>query len=216
MLHHLTTELDSDSSPRSGAVAIIGSAGGIHAMIEVLRGLHPTFALPIIIAQHLSRSAPSILPSVLSWHTGRAAKWAEMDEGPRSGFIYVVPPGHELEICGGRFLVTRLPDDARSWLQVPDRLLCSLSTMCGADAVAVVLSGMLPVGLHGLQAIRTAGGIIIAQSEPSSAYFDMPCAGIDQGKAEIVFPPHRIAMALNVLSEQRLASAEPDQLQCAS
>lgn len=212
----LTTELRHGSSPRLGAVAIVGSAGGVHALIEVLRGLHSTFALPIIIAQHLPRSAPSVLPSILRWHTGRAAKWAEAGERPSRGLIYVVPPAHGLEIDSGQFVVSRLLGDARSWLEVPNRLLCSLSTMCGADAIAVVLSGMLPAGLQGLQAVRTAGGITMAQSETSSAYFAMPCAGIDQGKAEIVYSPAGLAVALNVLSEQRLAPSEPDQPQYAS
>jgi two-component system CheB/CheR fusion protein len=140
---------------------------------------------------------------MLSWNTGREANWAETGEVPRSGQIYVVPPAHELEIRGGQFHLRRLPNNARSWLQVPDRLLCGLSRMCGADSVAVMLSGMLPAGVEGLKAVRAAGGVVITQSESSSAHFDMPCAGIDQAKAEIVFPPDRIAMVLNLLSEER-------------
>lgn len=50
-----------------------------------------------------------------------------------------------------------LPDAAQSWLEVPDRLLCSLSTLCRAEAITVILSGMLPAGLEGMRAVLKAG-----------------------------------------------------------
>jgi chemotaxis response regulator CheB len=204
MLNPLAIDLPAADFPRLAPIVIIGSAGGISAVIEILRGLEPMFAMPIIIVQHLSRSAPSILPAILTWHTGRAVKWAEADELLASKTIYVVPAAHALEIDAGRFQVSRLRDNALSWLDVPDRLLCSLSAICAADTVAIVLSGMLPAGVQGLHAVRAAGGIVMAQSESSSEEFEMPCAGIDRGKAEMIFAPQGIAAALNVIAEQRL------------
>jgi chemotaxis response regulator CheB len=75
-----------------GAVAIVASAGGIPAEIELLRGLNTPSCLPVIIAQHLARFSPSVLPSVLRSNTGRSVKWAEQDESPAAGMVYVVPP----------------------------------------------------------------------------------------------------------------------------
>jgi len=185
----------------------VASAGGISALIELLGDLDRPFALPVFIAQHLSRSAPSILPSILTWHSGCTAKWAEQDENPKPGVVYVLPPKTGMEVRNGNLNIRQLGDDARNWLEVPDQLLRSLSNCYGSTAVGVVLSGMLATGLQGLRAIRSRGGITMAQNEKSSGFFEMPQAAIDLGRAEIVLSPRRLAQALNVLAEQRVGEA---------
>jgi chemotaxis response regulator CheB len=188
---------------RRSAVAIIGSAGGIPALIELLAFLPSSFPFPIIVAQHLSPSLPSVLPGILARRTGLAVKWAEPEERPCGGIVYVVPPGRQLEIRADGFAISALPLYSRGWLVCPDRLLCSLAECYGAGAVGIVLSGMLAAGIVGLRAIRRRGGIIIAQSGRSSRFFDMPVGAIDLGKAELVLSPARIAEALVIFSEER-------------
>jgi chemotaxis response regulator CheB len=189
-----------------GIVAVVASAGGIPALIELLCGLDGQMAFPIIIAQHLARNVESILPAILSWHTGCTAEWARQGERPKGGIVYVVPPRCSVEVHDYRFDLKRLPDEARSWLGVPDRLLQSISENYGSSSVAVTLSGMLPVGVAGLRAIRLAGGITIAQNERTSEHFELPRAAIDLGKADIIFSPRHIADALSVISEQRVTN----------
>jgi two-component system chemotaxis response regulator CheB len=185
------------------AVAVIGSAGGIPALIELLALLPPSFPFPIIVAQHLPPAIPSILPAVLAYRAHLAVKWAERGEVPRGGVVYVALPGHQLEIGADGFAISALPPCSRSWLACPDRLLCSFAEYYGAGAVGIALSGMFPVGIAGMRAIRRRGGIVIAQNEKSSRFFDMPIGAIDLGKAELVLSPARIAEALIVLSEER-------------
>jgi two-component system chemotaxis response regulator CheB len=205
-----------DAMPASGAVAIIGSAGGIPALIDLLAMLPVYFPLPIIVAQHLSRDVPSILPKILARHTHLPVKWAEDDEHPRPGIVYVLPPGCQLHIQAGRFLISPLAPSPKSWLACPSILLKSLAQCYGEAAVGIVLSGVLPVGISGLRAIQAKGGVTIAQDEVSSSHFDMPRSAIDLGKVDIVLPPERIAEALAVLAAAATSVAKRSTIQATS
>jgi two-component system CheB/CheR fusion protein len=67
-----------------------------------------------------------------------------------------------------------------------DVLFCSLAGDQGARAIGVVLSGMGSDGTIGLQAIKTQGGLTLAQ-EPRSAQFDsMPKSAIAAGAADVI------------------------------
>lgn len=184
------------------AVAIVGSAGGIPALLELLAMLPATFPFPIVISQHLSPASPSILPAILACRARLPVKWAEQEERPRGGTVYVVPPGCQLAIRADGFAIAALPPFARSWLVCPDVLLRSLAKCYGAGAIGIVLSGMIAAGVAGLRAIRRGGGVAIAQSERSAFFSDMPVAAIDLAKAELVLSPTRIAEALLVLAAE--------------
>ena len=184
-----------------GAVAIVASAGGISALIELLAVLGHGFALPIIIGQHLAPT--SILPRILAWHCGVCAKWAEAGEMPESENVYIAPPGHGVHVGHDGFDVFPLSQNPRGWLCSPDILLQSLAVRYEASAIGVVLSGSIACGIDGLRAIQAKGGLTFAQNKKSSIHFVMPQAAVDLGKADIILSPRRIAQALNVVADQR-------------
>lgn len=185
----------------SGAVGIVASAGGIAALATLLAPLPAEFPFPIIIVQHLSRHAPSLLPGLLARTSRLATKWAEPGEVPQAGTVYIAPAGHELDLWPEGFALASLPPCATSWLSCPDTMLTSLARCYGSRAVGIVLSGMLAAGIDGMRAIRAAGGLTMAQSKASAMHFAMPLGAIDLGKAEIVTSPRRIGEALLVLTQ---------------
>jgi two-component system, chemotaxis family, protein-glutamate methylesterase/glutaminase len=189
-------------------VAIIGSAGGLPALLELLSVLPVTFPFPVIIAQHLSADAPSILPTILGHRTALTVKWADPGEVPRGGVAYVARPGYQIAVTLEGFVISALARTACSWLASPDVLLGSVAECYGSGAIGIVLSGMIPVGAYGLRNIQHVGGITMAQSQISALHTEMPAGAVDLGKAEIVLSPARIAGALIVLAEM----VEADQL----
>ena len=188
-------------SIQSGAVAIISSAGGIKALIELLGALPRDFDLPIFVGQHLARQA-SELDAVLAYRTGRMVEWAQDGEVAFGPKVYLVPPGAELAVHSGRLTVTPLGPKSASWLAGADRLIESLSALCGDRTVAIVLSGALPAGINALRNVRARGGITMAQSSASSPFIDMPSAAIDFAKAELAMSPANMATALQVIAQQ--------------
>src|SRR5690242_3784540 len=98
-----------------GAVALVASAGGIRALIALLRSLPDKFPLPIFVAQHLRRG-PSGLDKILGWHCALSVGWAVDGARPREGHVYLVPPGMRLRISAAGFHVSQLGPASSSWL----------------------------------------------------------------------------------------------------
>jgi two-component system chemotaxis response regulator CheB len=69
-----------------------------------------------------------------------------------------------------------------------------------------VLSGIGRDGAAGAAAVRSSGGLAIAQNEESSAAFGMPKAAIDLGVG-VVLPPDQIAACLLGLQPAPLPGA---------
>src|SRR5215475_13210010 len=92
----VTCEPSQRSDQPAGAVAIIASAGGIAALISLLRALPDTFPVPIFVAQHLA-PLTSELDKILS------RTWALEAAQPRGGHVYLVPPGMRLAVTAAGF-----------------------------------------------------------------------------------------------------------------
>jgi two-component system CheB/CheR fusion protein len=63
--------------------------------------------------------------------------------------------------------------------------------------------------MSGMRDITAEGGLTMAQNESSSSFFDMPCAAVDFGKADIVLSPNELGRALSVLDAGMLQHARP-------
>jgi chemotaxis response regulator CheB len=190
--------LTAQAAPRSSArgVAIVASAGGIAALVELLRASIYPSSFPLFILQHMAPDAPSVLPKILRWQSGHDVDWAEHGQQPDAGRVYVCPPGCGMRIGAQGLELWRLPPAHRSWLDCPDMLFESVAARYQAGGVGIVLSGMIPVALDGLRAIRLQGGVTMAQSERTTSHFQMPSAAIDFAKVDLVLSPKRIADAL--------------------
>jgi chemotaxis response regulator CheB len=190
--------------PRSShrGVAIAASAGGIPALIEMLRAHARPFSFPIFVVQHLPRAEASLFPRVLRWHSRHAVEWATHGQRPEAGIVYLCPPTHCLRVSPAGFELVPLESSSASWLRCPDLLFESVADTYKSGAVGIVLSGTMAVALDGLRAIRARGGITIAQSPDSASHGEMPGAAVDFGKADIVLPPALIAEALATLDQE--------------
>jgi two-component system chemotaxis response regulator CheB len=79
-----------------------------------------------------------------------------------------------------------------------DRLLTSVAVV-GARAIGVILTGMGDDGLEGARAIRSAGGMVIAESQETAIVNGMPGAVVRAGLATKVLPLGEIADYLAAL-----------------
>ena len=179
-----------------GLVVVGGSAGGIEALLALVRQLPPTFPGAVVVTQHLGRRNvyESRLREVLLRTSALEVDWAEDGARPRAGRIHLTPQDCAVTFrAGGEFEVAV---DCERPSRAIDRLFGSAARVWGTRAVGVVLSGLLSDGAAGAQAIHDHGGTVIVQDRTTAGRFDMPDSALRRGIGALVLPAEAIADAV--------------------
>ncbi len=179
---------------------IAASLGGIGALCRVVGSLPWDFPIPVLVVQHIPRTRTSHLPSILGRRTRLRVKAAEDGERPVGGSIYVSQSNRHLVVRADGRLGLEESDPVNHCRPAADVTFRSLAEVHGKRAVAMVLTGRGRDGARGIEAVRVRGGATIAQDEATSEAFDMPCAAVEIGGADLVLPLDRMAFALDVLA----------------
>ena len=166
-------------------VGLGASAGGLEPLEQFLAHVPAASGLAYIVVQHLDPTHKAMLTELLQRATSMPVREATTSMRVEPNSVYVIPPNTELTVKD-RLLRLAEPSEPRGMRLPIDVLFCSLAGDQGARAIGVVLSGMGSDGTLGLQAIKTQGGLTLAQ-DPSSAQFDsMPKSAIAAGAADVV------------------------------
>jgi len=183
-------------------VALVCSAGGLQALISVLRPLPKDFPAAIIALQHQSPDHPSYLPEILARSCALPVSAARHGAALRAGTVVVVPPGkHALVTIGNRIALINT-DHSLPARPSADMLLTSLALVAARRTIAVILSGGGSDGATGAVAVHDFGGTVIAADKASSAYPAMPEAAISRDDAvDYVLPVGEIAALLISLTQ---------------
>jgi two-component system chemotaxis response regulator CheB len=185
-----------------GLVAVAASTGGVKALETMLAALPPDFPLPVAIVQHRSTSKPNLLARVLSRHTPLPVKVAEQGETLRAGTVYLAPPDLHFSVGAGLGVVLGDGRPIRHVRSSANPLFESAASALGPRLIAVVLTGYDRDATDGVQAVKQAGGTVIAQDEASSQVFDMPRSAIATGCVDRVLPLAEIGPALLALARR--------------
>lgn len=196
-LHHDTPATTVALPRRYELVALASSAGGISALGEILGALPPTFVIPIVVIQHRSVGNPLIFPRILSrMARGRSVKLAEAGEQLVPGTVYVAPADFHLVVAADRTL--QLVDGRRiKFLRSSaNPLFESAAQVLGPRVIAVVLTGGGSDATDGVQAVKSMGGVVIAQDPEQAEHPSMPLSAIRTGAVDYVLPLPAIAPML--------------------
>ena len=185
---------------RIDVVAIGVSTGGPNALAAMLPGLAAQFPVPVVIVQHMPPLFTRLLAERISTIPGRHAREGVAGAVLAPGDIWIAPGGFHMEVekgaTGTRLLLHEGPPEC-SCRPAVDVLFRSVARVFGPRALAVVLTGMGQDGMLGSQAIREAGGQVLAQDEASSVVWGMPGAVTEAGLAHKVLPLNQIAEEIN-------------------
>lgn len=182
--HHPPTQ----AALATRVVGLGASAGGLGALEDFFRQVSPGSGLAYVVVQHMDPTRPAMLCALLQRVTRLPVQEAVDHQAIEPDAVYVIPPDKVLTIEHGRLRLVA-PTQPRGMRLPIDVMLNSLARDQGERAVGVVLSGMGTDGTTGLQAIRSQGGLTLAQS-PETAQFDsMPCSAIHAACVDIVAPP---------------------------
>ncbi|WP_425049773.1 chemotaxis protein CheB [Psychromarinibacter sp. S121] len=183
-------------------VGVGASAGGLEATSLLVQNLVKNLNCVYVLAQHMSPSHKSMLVQLLARETSLAV--AEIEDGtePVEGTIYIPPSGSDVIYVDGHLQLATPMGHPASSKPSADRLFKSLAQNAGEYAVGIVLSGTGSDGSYGVQAIREAGGITIAQEPESCKYDSMPVSAIRTGCVDLTLTPQQIGLHLAKILER--------------
>jgi two-component system, chemotaxis family, CheB/CheR fusion protein len=194
-------------------VGIGASAGGLEAFSQLLNYLPVDTGMAIVLVQHLAPSQSSLLTKILARTTSLPVQTVVDGMAVAPNQVYVIPPNTILTLVAGRLRLQ--PRDLTQRInKAIDIFFESLARDRGENAIGVVLSGGDSDGTLGLEAIKAAGGLTLAQSEASAQVTSMPHMAIATGQVDFVLPPEEIATTLANLSRHpylsRPVTSSPD------
>ncbi|MEM9798172.1 MAG: chemotaxis protein CheB [Pseudomonadota bacterium] len=177
-------------------VGIAASAGGLEAASLLVQNLPQDVGAAYIIAQHMSPTQKSLLSDLLARETGLPVVELGDDVAPEPNTIYVSRPNTDVVLESGK--VGLRPPEGHSATPKPsaDRLFKTLAAETGERCVGIVLSGTGSDGSYGVQAIREAGGVTIAQQPETAKYDGMPASAIATGCMDLTLTPENIGRHL--------------------
>jgi two-component system chemotaxis response regulator CheB len=155
-------------------IIVIGSsAGGVEALRRLCASLPADLPAAVLVVQHLSPSARSVLPQLLAKAGALPAATPSDGDTLQRGRIYVAGPDHHLLLRPGHMLVRRGPFENRTRPAV-NALFRSAAIAYGARVIGVVLTGLLDDGTDGLIAIKAVGGMSVVQDPDDAEWPSMP------------------------------------------
>jgi len=166
-------------------VAIGGSAGSLDALLQFFQVLPKDCGMAFIIVVHLAPKVESLLPELLRRRCALKVTHARNNQRIAANRVYVIPPGSILTRRANRLQLKPL-DPATGRVAVIDVLFDSIAAPDHGPIAGILLSGADSDGAAGLQQIKRAGGLVLAQDPAEAAQETMPRAAIDSGCADAV------------------------------
>lgn len=187
------------SQPRSMAVFVGASAGGVETIAELLSYLPVGFPAPVLVVLHITARGKDLLASILDRAGPLPAVTAVEGQTIKPGVVYVAPRDRHVLVHEGVIALSDGPAE-HGVRPAIDPLFRSAARGYGPGAVGVVLSGMLDDGTSGLGEIRRAGGRALVQDPAEALYPQMPTSAIAHVDVNWVLPIDQIAAKLKELA----------------
>jgi two-component system, chemotaxis family, CheB/CheR fusion protein len=179
-------------------VAIGASAGGLEAMMELLKFLPANTGMAFIYVQHLSPDHKSLLTEILSKKTKMLVQEIDDMDLIQPNSVFVTPYNKGIEVTDGH--IKLIPRSENSAAISIDILFSSLAEAQKEKVIGVILSGSARDGTIGMKAIKQKGGLPFAQDD-TAKFTSMPHSAIAAGVVDFILSPKEIALELARLSE---------------
>jgi two-component system, chemotaxis family, protein-glutamate methylesterase/glutaminase len=182
-------------------IALGASTGGTEAIKVVARGL-PADTPAIVITQHLPAAFSESFVKHIDLVSKMTALIPKHGQVVEAGHIYLAPGDRHLEVAkeGSRYVI-KLVDTEPVNRHKPavDVMFRSVAHCAGANAIAVLLTGMGSDGAAGMKEMHDAGAKTVIQDEQSSVVWGMPGSAFKLGCTDFVLPLEDIASRIQAL-----------------
>lgn len=181
---------------RRKIIFVGASTGGTEAIKQFVEVL-PVNCPPVLITQHMPEGFTTRFAKRLDDCCEVRVKEARHHEVIQAGWVYIAPGHSHLVIHrrhDGRY-ETRLSDAPEVNRHRPsvDVLFHSAADEVGADALAVLLTGMGKDGAVGMLRMREEGAMTWTQSQASCVVYGMPRAAFELGASLATGTPRELA-----------------------
>jgi two-component system CheB/CheR fusion protein len=177
-------------------VGLGASAGGLKALIEFFQHVPANTGMAYVVVVHLSPEYESRMRDLLQQATTLTVQQVTTTLTIQPEHVYVISPNSQLRMYDGKVEPAKL-SPRRGGRMTIDVFLDTLADAHKHRAVGVILSGTGSDGTLGIRAIKSQGGITIAQAPEEAEYDSMPRNAIASGVVDFVLPasemPVRIA-----------------------
>jgi two-component system chemotaxis response regulator CheB len=197
------------SEQRFPVVVLAASTGGPATVMRLAPGFTRDFPAAVILVQHMPAAFTTQYATQLAEFTEVRVKEAENNETLCPGTFYICPGGQHLRVStSGRIQLDGSSGRINGYLPNIDITMESVAAFAGPLSIGVVLTGMGNDGTAGASAIKSAGGMVLAQDEATSVIFGMPAEAIKAGAVSQVLGIDDIYAAIEkqVLAISRIAT----------
>lgn len=200
----LATDQKPPLPTRMDVLAIGVSTGGPNALAAIIPALPEEFPIPIVVVQHMPPIFTRFLADRLASNSQVQVREGEEGGLVEPGVVWIAPGNHHMtlhrEADQVRIRLNQEPQE-NSCRPAVDPLFRSVAEIYGNRSLGLILTGMGHDGLVGAQAIRRAGGQLLAQDESTSVVWGMPGALVTAGLADLVLPLDRIAAEVTLRAQ---------------
>jgi two-component system chemotaxis response regulator CheB len=192
-------------------VVVACSTGGPATLMKMVPELPQDFPAAVLLVQHMPGNYTGQFAMQLGEVAQVKVKEAEAGEIILPGQLYVCPGACHMRISTTGRIVLEEGPRVSGYRPCADITLESAADYSGPNTVGVVLTGMGNDGAKGVQAVKAAGGHVIAQDESTAVIFGMPQESIKTGAVDEVLPLEAISAAiekqvLRIFSEARVGA----------
>jgi len=161
-------------------VVVLGaSTGGPATVMRLAPGFTRDFPAAVFLVQHMPATFTTQYAAQLAEFTSIRVKEADANETVQPGTLYICPGAQHLRVTPtGRIQLDSASGRINGYLPNIDVTMETVAAYAGAMSIGVVLTGMGNDGALGAKAIKSAGGMVLAQDEATSVIFGMPAEAI--------------------------------------
>ena len=181
---------------RYKAVVIGASAGGFHAVKKLLENLPNSFAMPILIVQHLSPTSDNYMAKYLNDNCKIIVKEADEKEKILPGIVYLAPPNYHM-LIEEDFTISLSTEEKVHYSRPSIDVLFETAVFAYGDTlIGIVLTGANSDGSDGLLKIKESGGYCIVQDPKEAESTAMPQAAIEKANPQKILTISEITKLL--------------------
>jgi two-component system chemotaxis response regulator CheB len=183
----------------SRIVALGVSTGGPNALEYLFSQLPEDFPGCLLVVQHMPEGFTGMFARRLNECSAIEVKEAQSGDLLLAGRALICPGNRHMKVRRmehGDIVMLDGQPKINGHRPSADVLFESVAQEFAGNAVAILMTGMGDDGAAGMGAVRSAGGLTIAQSLDTCVVESMPRAAIERGFAMRVVPLHLIASNL--------------------